>query len=114
MVNNILKNFLAASILSVALLIVASVIWLFMRDGGTSLQDILFCVGAFPVAIFTIGIFGQYFGRADPTYQLSRSVSERSPNQRAHQDVQDLKSSFKSGLNWLLAGLVLLLICYLI
>lgn len=114
MTKNVLKNILAALILSFALLIVSLVIWFFMKERGTLLQDILFCVGALPVALFAIRVFGQYFGRGDHSYQLSRSVNDRSPNQRAHQDVRDLKSSFNSGMTWVLAGLVILFICYLI
>ena len=114
MILNILRKILAALILSLVLLAVSVVIWFFMKDRGTLLQNILFCVGALPLALFSISVFGQFFGRGDHSYQLSRSVSGHSPNQRAHQDVLDLMSSFKSGMTWVLAGLVILLICYLI
>ena len=112
MIINFLRKILAALVLSLVLLAVSVVIWFFMKDRGTLLQDILFCVGALPVAMFSISVFGQFFGRGDHAYQLSSSASDRSPNQRAQQDIRDLKSSFKSAMAWVLAGLVILLICY--
>ena len=106
MMNKILQNVITAIILSLALLIVGLAIWYFMKDSETSLQDILFYVGAVPIVIFTIERLGHFFGRGDPSYQLSRSVSKQSPNQRAVQDLQDIKSKLKSGLNWIIAGLL--------
>jgi hypothetical protein len=104
--NKILQNIITAIILSLALLIMGLAIWYFMKESKTSLQDILFYVGAVPVVIFSMGQLGNFFGRGDPSYQLSRSVSNQSPSQRAVQDVRDIASKLKSGLNWIIAGLL--------
>jgi hypothetical protein len=112
MINKSLKNLITAFILFVVLLIVGLVIWLFMKESETSLQDILFCVGAIPVVLFSIRVIGNFFGRGDLSYQLSRSVSDQSSNQRALQDVNEIKSMAKSGLNWLIAGLLIWLFMY--
>ena len=106
MMDKILRNIITAIILSLALLIVGLAIWYFMKDSETSLQDILFYVGAAPIVIFSMGQLGNFFVRGDPSYQLSRSVSKKSPGQRAVRDVRDLESSIKSGLNWVIAGLL--------
>ena len=104
MIGKILKNILAAFMLSLVLLTVGLVIKYLMKDPETSLQDILFWVGAAPIVLFSIGLFGNYFGRGDPSYQLSRSVSNQSSNQRGLQDIIDIKSRVTSGLNWIMAG----------
>ena len=114
MVYKLLKNGIAVIAIAFALLLVALAIWLFMKDSGTLLQDVLFCVGAVPIIIFSIGMFGEYFKRSDSSFLLGRSVSNKSPNHRAAQDTAEPDSSFNSGLNWVLAGVVIILICYLI
>lgn len=113
MINKIFQNLIAAFILSLALLTVGLAIWYFMKESETSLQDILFYVGAVPIVLFSLGQLGEFFGRGDHTYQLSRSVSNQSSNQRAVQDVRDIKSRVKSGLNWIIAGLLVWLFSYL-
>ena len=110
--TKILQNIITAIILSLALLIVGMVIWYFMKESETSLQDILFYVGAVTIVIFSMGQLGHFFGRGDPSYQLSRSVSNQSPNKRAVQDEHDIKSRVLSGLNWILAGLLVWLYGY--
>ena len=112
MINKILQNLITAFILSLALLTVGLVIWYFMKESEASLQDILFYVGAVPIVIFSMGQLGDFFGRGDHTYQLSRSVSNQSSNQRAVQDVRDMKSRVKFGLNWIMAGLLVWLFSY--
>lgn len=104
--NKILQNIITAFILSLALFIVGFVIWYFMKESQTSLQDILFYVGAIPIVIFSMGQLGIFFRRGDASYQFSRSVSDQSSSQRAVQDVRDIKSWVKSGLNWVIAGLL--------
>jgi hypothetical protein len=105
-INKILQNMITAIILSLALLIVGLAIWYFMKESETSLQDILFYVGAVPIVLFSMSELGNFFGRGDPSYQLSRSVSNQSPGQRAVQEIRDIKSRIKSGLNWIIAGLL--------
>ncbi|MCD4720177.1 MAG: AsmA family protein [Desulfobacula sp.] len=119
-----IRKILIAFILSLILLIVGLVIKYFILDPKTSLQDIMFWVGAIP--IFS-GVFGEFFGRENFSSQFSRderfvyhygvkafiksaltsfpssSVSNQSSNQRGVQDISDLKS----GLNWILAGLLI-------
>jgi hypothetical protein len=110
--NRILHNLIAAIILSLALLIVGLAVWYFKKDSGISLQDILFYVGAAPIVIFSLGQLGNFFGRGDHTYQLSRSVSNQSASQRAIQDLRDIKSWMKSGFSWIIAGLLVWLYSY--
>jgi hypothetical protein len=112
MINKILKNLITAFILSVVLLTVGLVIWFFMKESKKSLQDILFCVGALPIVLFSIRVIGHFFGRGDLSYQLSRSVSDQSSSQRTLQDVNEIKSMATSGLNWLIAGLLIWLYMY--
>jgi hypothetical protein len=105
MIGLILKNMLAAFILSLVLLTVALAGKYLMKESETTLQDILFWVGAVPIVLFSIGLIGIFFGRGDPSYPLSRSVSNQSSIQRGLQDIIDIKSRVTSGLNWILAGL---------
>lgn len=78
-----------------------------MKGSGTSLKDVLFCIGAAPIALFTVAQIGNFKSRGDHTVQLSSSVSNQSLQERASQDMQDIKSYFKSGVCWFLAGLLI-------
>jgi hypothetical protein len=111
-IKKILQNLIDAFILSLALLAVGFIIWYFMKESKTSFQDILFYVGAAPIVIFSVGQLGEFLGRGDHSYQLSRSVSSQSSNKRAVQDVRDIASRVKSGLNWIIAGLLVWLFSY--
>lgn len=114
MFRKLLKNGFTVLVISIGLLGVALAIWTFMRKSGTLFQDVLFCVGAIPIVLFSIGMFGEYFSRGDTSILLSRSVSHKPPGQRAAQDTAESASRFKFGLNWVLAGGLILLICYAI
>jgi hypothetical protein len=114
MMNKIFKNMIAAFLLSFVLLILSLIIWFFMKESETSLKNILFWVGAVPIGLFSIVIIGDFSIRGDLSYQLSRSVSNQSSNQRALLDVNDIKSKVKSGLNWIIAGLIIWLLGYFI
>ena len=103
----ILQNTITVIVLSCLLTGAGLIVWFFMKGSGTSLKDVLFCIGAAPIALFTVGQIGNFKIRGDHTVQLSRSVSNQSLQQRAAQDMQDIKSYFKSGICWLLAGLVI-------
>jgi len=94
------------------LLLLGWAIWFFMKGTKTSLQDVLFYVGAAPIALFSIGLFGDSFGRGSSSYQLSRSVTKKTANQRALQDVADNTLRVTSSLNWMIAGLVIWLVSY--
>ena len=112
MIGKILKNIFTALILSLVLLTVGLVIKHLMKESETTLQDILFWVGAVPIVFFSVGLFGNFLGRGHPSYQLSRSVSDQSSNQRGLQDIIDIKSRVTSGLSWILAGLLVWLYSY--
>ncbi len=105
---------IAAFLLSFVLLTLALIIWFFMKESATSLKNILFWVGAVPIGLFSIGLIGDFSVRGDLSYQLSRSVSNQSSNQRFLLDVNDIKSKVKSGLNWIIAGLIIWLLGYFI
>jgi hypothetical protein len=110
-----LAKYLLTSIgISLGLLAIGAVIWYFRRESSTSLQDTLFWVGAVPIGLFSIGLFGNYMGRGDSSYQLSRSVGGQSPNQRAVQDDNDSKKKIRSELRWLIAGFLVWLYSYII
>ena len=106
MTQKLLQNLVTAAVLSLVLLMAGLIIWFFKKESGTSFQDILFYVGAAPIIIFALGQIGNFFGRGDHTVQLSRSVSNKSPGERGAQDILDIKSGLKSGINWFIAGLL--------
>ena len=114
MIKKIIKYLGDVIISGLVLLIAGLIIWYFMGESQTTLEDILFWVGAAPIALFSIGLFGDFSGRGDISYQLSRSVSRQSSNQRSIQDKSDTESREKSGLNWIIAGLLLWLVSYFI
>jgi hypothetical protein len=102
--GHIFKRIAAVSLSFSALLSVGLLIWAFIRDSQTSLKEILFWVGAVPIAVFSVGLFGNFSVRGDASYQLSRSLSDQPSTQRAG---LDLASMTKSGLNRIIAGLLL-------
>jgi len=112
MIGKILQNIITAFILSLVLLAIGLVMKYLLTEPETTLQDILFWVGSVPIVFFTMGLFGNFFGRGDPSYQLSRSGSNQSSNQRGLQDIIDIKSRGTSGLSWILAGLLVWLYGY--
>ena len=113
MMRKLLKNGFAVLGIALALLIVASAIWCLLKKSGALFQDVLFCVGAVPIVMYSIGMFGTYFKRSDTSILLGRSVSHETPSQSEAQDTAESASRFKSGLNWVLAGAAIMLICYL-
>lgn len=114
MLKKIMKGVLAATLSSCVLLVVAFVVWGLKRGSGVSFQDTLFWVGALPIAVFTMGSIGRFAGRGDVSCQMSRSVSDATPDQQAGVLIDELKFYGKSSLNWILAGLLLWLGSYLI
>ena len=107
MIVKVIHNVLSVVMLSLFLLALSLIIWLFMKGSGTSFKDILFCIGAAPIAIFAVGQIGNFKSRGDHTVQLSSSAGDQSLQDRAAQDMQDIKSYFKSGFSWFLAGLLI-------
>lgn len=112
MINRLRNSAVSIAISSIILLIVGLILWLFLRASQILLQDILFWVGALPILLFTIGIFGNFSGRGNSSYQLSRSVSQESSNQRTVQEHHDREGSDRSELKWVAAGLLIWLMSY--
>ncbi len=114
MINKISKRVIAALISTLVRFVIGAAIRFFMKESHTSFSNVLFWVGAVPILVFSMASFGNFFGRGNPSYQMSRSVTEESSNQRARQDLKDIEFMVKSGLNWILAGLLLWLIsCFI-
>jgi hypothetical protein len=114
MIERLLKNGFAVLRTGLMLLIAAVAIWLFVKGSGTPIQDVLFCVGAVPIVVFSVGVFGGYLKRNETWRSPGRSVDRRSPHKRASQDMEGTTPGIQSGLNWVLAGAALLLVCYLL
>lgn len=108
-----LKNTGIRIIMVTLLLFVLGVaLWYIIGESVLSLQDILFWVGAAPIAFFSIGMFGTFSGRGDPEYQLSKTVLKLSPNKRSEQDNKDQSEQTSFGLVGFVAGLLIWLISY--
>ena len=114
MIENIKKYLLRLVMNTVLLIILGLVIWYAARSSALTFKDTLFWVGAVPIALFSISIFGSFGGRGDPEAQFSKSVLKKSPNQRSVDDQNDISRSTSSSLGWLLAGLLVWLFSYFI
>ncbi|MBT8334140.1 MAG: hypothetical protein KJP19_06880 [Deltaproteobacteria bacterium] len=114
MINRLLNRAVSVAISSIILIAVGLVLWFFLRKSQIVLQDILFWVGAAPILLFSIGLFGNFLGRGNSSYQISRSVSQESSNQRAVKDHHDREESLRSELKWIMAGLLTWLISYVL
>ena len=112
MIDKLIKKLFAAILSSLVLMGIGLVIWYFMRESKTSLQDIFFIVGAVPIAIFALGMMGNFSARGNFSIQFSRSASNQSLHGRARQDISDMKSIVLSEMNWIMAGLFVWIICY--
>ena len=107
MAMTIFRRSLAVLIRAAILLAITAVAWRWLKPRQMPLAEMLFYVGAGPIALFAIGRFGEFFGRGDASYQLGRSVMTPASRRRAQQDVADLDSREKSGWSWIFAGLIL-------
>lgn len=112
MIKKVIVKIFTAMISSLLLLCIGLTIWYFKRESETSLQNVLFCVGAVPIALFSIGQMGNFSGRGNFNIQFSRSASNQSLNERSLHDLSDMQSIVLSGMNWFMAGLFILLLCY--
>ena len=99
---------------SLLLVGVTLIVWYFKKDSGLSLNDTLFWVGAAPIVLFSLTFFGGFMGRANFGYQYSGSIINKSSNQKAQEEGNDMKSRFISNLAWILAGALLWTISYFI
>jgi len=114
MINKLRNSATCIAVSCIILLIVGLVLWFFLRKSQILLQDILFWVGAVPILLFSIGLFGSFAGRGNSSYQLSRSVSQESSNQRTLQENHDREERVRSELKWVAAGLLIWLMSYLL
>ena len=114
MIRRILNILITPFISAIALTAIGIVIWYFMKSSQTSLQDVLFWVGIAPMVWFCIGLIGIYKVRGSFNYLQSRTVSEKSPNQRAVQDEQEMKSLATTRLNWLMAGIFVWIVMFFV
>ena len=92
LIDKLINKLFAAIISSLVLMGIGLVVWYFMRGSKTSLQDVFFIVGAVPIAIFALGMMGNFSARGNFFIQFSRSAGNQSLNTRAKQDVSDMKS----------------------
>lgn len=110
-----IKNYAVRILMLTLLLIMLSLLISYMmKESGLTLQDTLFWVGAVPIALFSIAIFGNFSNRGDPGYQLSKTVLKQSPNQRSIHDTADVSKRTSSNLTWVIAGLLVWLVSYFI
>jgi len=108
-----MRNFAVRVVMITLLLIMLGLLISYlMRDSALSLQDILFWVGAAPIAFFSVGIFGSFRGRGDQGYQLSSTVMKQSANQRSVQETNDGSKRTSSNIAWVLGGLLVWLVSY--
>jgi hypothetical protein len=76
-------------------MVIGAVIFLFIKGPETRFQDILFWIGAVPVVLFSVGVFGDFFEKGDISYQLARSTSDQSANERALNEMLNINSIMK-------------------
>jgi hypothetical protein len=112
MIKLIIIRLLAAILSSLLLLSLGLIIWYFKQESQTSLQTVLFWVGSVTIALFSIGLFGNFSGKGEIAYLLNRTGIDKSGYDNTLSNVSDLKFSFLSGLNWILSGLIILIIHY--
>ena len=106
----IIIKLVAAIISSLILFSLGLIIWYFKQESQTPLQAVLFWVGAVSVALFSIGLFGNFSGKGDIEYLLNRTAVNKSGYDQTLLNVGDFKYAILSGLNWILAGLIVLVV----
>jgi len=111
MITKILKPIIPAGIMSLVLFSMGLLIWLFKKESGSSLQDILFFVGMVPVAFSLLALSGDSFGRANSNYLVSKTIVHKLPASRRF---TDFKSWGISGLSLFLAGVTVWAVGYFI
>jgi len=110
-----IKNYAVRILMLTLLLIMLSLLISYiMRESALTLRDTLFWVGAVPIALFSIGIFGNFSSRGDPEYQLSKTVLKQSSNQRSIHETDDVSKRTSSNLIWVIAGLLVWVVSYFI
>lgn len=84
-----------------------------MRNSALSLKDILFWVGTAPIALFSILIFGTISGKTARSGKNSEPISARSADQQLPMKNSSALKRASSGLPWVIAGLLVWLLGYL-
>ena len=84
------------------------------RNSALSLKDILFWVGAAPIAIFSIFIFGILSGRGARVMKSIEDTSGQPVELRPPMKRCAASDQTSSGLAWVLAGLLVWLFSYVI
>ena len=83
-------------------------------DSALSLKDILFWIGAFPIAFFSITSLGGISGRRGRKDQSTQAISNQSPEQRLRPGRSAATKPMTSGFAWVIAGLLVWLVSYVI
>ncbi len=83
-------------------------------ESALSLKDILFWVGAFPIALFSITILGGISSRGERNDQSTEVTSHQAPQQRLIPGRSTAAKQTSSGLAWIIAGLFVWLVSYVI
>jgi len=112
MIQHVKKIMIRILMITLLLIMLGLIIWYALGESTISLQDTLFWIGAAPIALFSISLFGSFSGRGDPEYQLSKTVLKESPTQRSLQEHKDQMTRTSSNLTWLIAGLLVWLFSY--
>lgn len=112
--NQIAKKLFSAITISVVLIGIGLIIWYFNKESKLSLQNILFWVGAIPIALFSMGLIGNYTGALNPSSRFDRLLIEQSLKDRAQHDKLDFKSRIDSGLIWIISGILVWSVSYFV
>ena len=113
MIRKLLTWTLSIMLTSVFLITSAGVIQYFIKGINVSFGTILFYSGSLPFVVFSMSLMGDFFNRGNVSYQLSRSVSGADQGKREIQEKEYFKSIVASQWNWLISGLVVVLISIL-
>jgi hypothetical protein len=113
MIEQFIRSVIRVVAYGLVLLSVGTAIWYLVNEPKPSLQDVLFWVGTVSIALFSLGMCGNFSGMGSSSYQMARSVMKRSPNQRAFDDAAERQGKSASGIIWVASGLLIWLISYL-
>ena len=114
MKNKIVKKLFSTIATSIILFGIGLIIWFFNKESKMSLQNILFWIGAIPIAIFSVGLIGNYTGALNPSSRFDRPLIEQSLKDRTQHGKMDFKARAASGLNWIIAGILIWVVSYMV
>ncbi len=109
-------NTFAVRILMLTLLLVMLSLLISYASGNSALflKDVLFWVGTVPIAFFSITILGGISSRGKRKYRDAATSSGQSPEQRLLPGRSTVAKRMTSGLAWVIAGLLVWLVSYVI